>query len=317
MRDEAEGERMRGLGVSVGGVILAILLTIPLNAAASGVGFAASLDDDTDGSPTITSVLLSADQTILFVLGKRLDRRSSVILGDYILGGVQVSADGTQLTALMPALAPGTYHLIIAKAPNSESGRVTDAYVTIGAVGPRGPQGEIGPQGPEGPQGFQGPMGPIGPIGPIGPTGPQGPAGPSGVVSVTLLNGPIGAPLQQANFAFVGPTTTVTLTASQRVTATATAILGHKIGGSPTLDYTLCSLKAGTNTLVGLAGFLSVKVPNDPNSTRAYPASGSQPASVLGGAGTYLIGYCARNPTGPSIDLFDWVQGWVLVSNIN
>ena len=88
------------------------------------------------------------------------DQRTILILGDYVLGGVQVAPNGTQITALMPVLSPGTYRLTIARIGDSmTSGRTVWVDVTVGAVGPRGPRGDIGPQGPQGE---------------IGPAGPQG-----------------------------------------------------------------------------------------------------------------------------------------------
>jgi hypothetical protein len=129
-----------------------------------------------------------------------------------------------------------------------------------------------------------------------------------------VLGGPIAAPLQKA-FAFVGATNTVTLGANQKITATVTAILGHRTAGSPLLEYTVCTQKAGSPNLIGLSPFVMVQMPSEVGSTMPYTAAGAQPASVLGGAGTYLVGYCARNTTGPSVDLFDWVQGFVMVVN--
>jgi hypothetical protein len=306
------------LGYSFVGVVIAGILSISLGAAGVAAASADRSSDD-DSTPKITSVMLSADQTILFLLGRNLDRRTSVILGDFVLGGVQVSPAGDQLTALMPVLRPGTYRLVVARALYDNSGRSASIDVTIGAVGPPGPQGEIGPtgpQGPDGPQGQQGERGPQGVQGPIGLTGPPGPQGPEGpsAVSVTVLAGPIAAPLQPT-FAFVGPTNAVTVKDTQRITATATAVLGHKGVGNPQLEYTVCTQKAGSNTLIGLSPFLLVKMSGEQGTTSAYAGGGAQPVSALGGAGTYLVGVCARSTIGPPIDLFDWVQGWVMISN--
>jgi hypothetical protein len=368
---QSEGMRMRRVWCALGGVFVAVLLSNPLNAQSGATSVSSKESyDDQDSSTAITSVLLSADQTILFVLGRHFDRRSSVVLGDFALGGVQISPAGDQLTALMPALAPGTYHLVISK--GASSGRAVGADVTVGAVGPRGPQGEIGPRGdvgPLGPQGLQGEIGPRGPqgdIGPLGPqgeigprgpqgeigvrgaqgeigpqgiegprgpagpqgpggltgatgatgaTGPQGPEGPAGVVTTVLLNGPIGAALQPS-FAFVGPTAIVTLTEKQRLTATASAVLGHKTAGAPSMDYTICTQRVGSSTLVTLSVFVSVRMSGEAGVTQSYTGHSTQPASVFGGAGTYLVGFCARTGVNSSpVDLFDWVQGWAIVTN--
>ena len=347
-------------GPLVGG-FLAVILSISLSAFGAGHPSNERWGDDDDSKPRVTSVMLSADQTILFVLGRFFDQRTILILGDYVLGGVQVAPNGTQITATMPvvstgaypvpALPPGTYRLTIARIGDSPtSGRTVSVDVTLGAVGPRGPRGDIGPQGPQGeigpagPQGLQGvagptgpagpqgqtgaqgqtgPQGPIGPIGPIGPQGPQGVTGAtgaagadgtSGISTLTSLAGPIAAPLQPV-FAFVGPTSTVTLTDKQRISATLTAVLGHKGAGSPLLEYTVCAQKAGSPNLVGLSPFVMVRMTTETGTTAPYTGGGAQSAANLGGAGTYLVGYCARNTTGPSVDLFDWVQGWVMIAN--
>jgi len=334
-------------GPLVGG-FLAVILSISLSAFGAGHPSNERWGDDDDSKPRVTSVMLSADQTILFVLGRFFDQRTILILGDYVLGGVQVAPNGTQITALMPVLSPGTYRLTIARIGDSmTSGRTVWVDVTVGAVGPRGPRGDIGPQGPQGPQGEIGPAGPqglqgvagptgpagpqgqtgaqgqTGPQGPIGPIGPQGPQGAtgaagadgtSGISTLTSLAGPIAAALQPV-FAFVGPTSTVTLTDKQRISATLTAILGHKGAGSPLLEYTVCAQKAGSPNLVGLSPFVMVKMTTETGTTAGYTGGGAQSAANLGGAGTYLVGYCARNTSGPSVDLFDWVQGWVMIAN--
>ena len=340
-------------GPLVGG-FLAVILSISLSAFGAGHPSNERGGDDDDSKPRVTSVMLSADQTILFVLGRFFDQRTILILGEYVLGGVQVAPTGTQITALMPVLSPGTYRLTITRPGDSlSSSRTVWVDVTVGAVGPRGPRGDIGPQGPQGPQGEigpagpqglqgvagptgpagpqgqtgaqgqTGPQGPIGPIGPIGPQGPQGATGAtgaagadgtSGISTLTSLAGPIAAALQPV-FAFVGPTSTVTLTDKQRISATLTAVLGHKGAGSPLLEYTVCAQKAGSPNLVGLSPFVMVKMTTETGTTAGYTGGGAQSAANLGGAGTYLVGYCARNTSGPSVDLFDWVQGWVMIAN--
>src|SRR3954468_5311341 len=102
---------MQRLGWLFGGVVLAIVLSVSLTA--SGGRF------DDDSSPRIASVVVSADQVILFVAGSNFDRRSVLTIGDFSLGGVQVSPDGRSITALMPAVPPGTYRLVITRPGDS------------------------------------------------------------------------------------------------------------------------------------------------------------------------------------------------------
>src|SRR3954464_6342139 len=100
---------MMRLGCAFGGVVLSVFLSISLTAQSKGDKLSTLSTDDRDSTPAIASVVLSADQTILFVSGSNLDRRSIVVLGGLMLGGIEISEDGTRLTALMPALSPGTY----------------------------------------------------------------------------------------------------------------------------------------------------------------------------------------------------------------
>jgi hypothetical protein len=46
-----------------------------------------------------------------------------------------------------------------------------------------------------------------------------------------------------------------------------------------------------------------------------YTASGSQPAGVLNGAGTYTVGYCMR--TTQTLNNNDFLAAWIMVTNAN
>jgi hypothetical protein len=84
-----------------------------------------------------------------------------------------VSFTNQSITATLPALAAGTYSLVIV----SSNGQTATLAVTLGAAGPMGPQGPPGVQGPPGPAGVQGP------IGPPGPTGTPGVAGSPAILT--------------------------------------------------------------------------------------------------------------------------------------
>lgn len=302
-----------------------------------------------DDPPAIVSAVLSADQQILFVSGSNFGSRPIVMLGDFMLGGVQVSPEGTSLTALMPTLDPGTYRLVVARGWTSRSGsgsdydryetsssigaldlgridedRIAVSSVAVGAIGPRGPQGEVGPMGPTGPQGVQGIQGPQGGPGPQGQIGPQG---PPGVASIGFLTGFATGLQQGAALTFLGQPRSVTVSATQRITATATAVLGHKDAGRIQFDYSVCAQRVSNpqSGMIDLSGFLRVWMPAEAGSMIPYTASGSLPAvsesgaAQLGAAGTYLVGFCGRvnstSPTTTKADLFDFIQGWVMVTN--
>lgn len=135
--------------------------------------------------------------------------------GDYLVGGFEAEADGTNTVALSnaqwngPADNNGVAELRIAyvgpvpavsgsagedggyyRPAVSESGElnwtaskagmpaVAGANI-MGPAGPQGPKGDAGETGPQGPAGADGAPGAQGPQGEQGPEGPQGPAGPS------------------------------------------------------------------------------------------------------------------------------------------
>ena len=134
------------------------------------------------------------------------------------------------------------------------------------------------------------------------------------------------APPQPNNLTFLGTPRSVTVTATQRITATVTAVLGHKEQGRIELDYSVCAQRvtAPQSGMIDLSGFLRIWMPAEAGSQMPYTASGSLPATStsgasLGGAGTYVVGFCGRvNSTAPTTtkaDLFDFIQGWVMVTN--
>ena len=240
-------------------------------------------------------------------------------LGEFILGGVQVSATGAQLTALMPVLAPGSYRLTIYRGNGSDRSAVFD--LTLGTTGPRGeigptgltgpegPKGDTGPEGPKGDTGSEGPKGDIGPIGPAGATGAEGPPGPAGAPGANGLNGlpgkegltgppgPSGIAVirtlsgslatsiaPSSSFAITGPTTSVTVTAAQRITATGTAVFGHLAAGSHQPSISRCARSREHRCSC-------LDVPHRGHARRhdgeaAVHVSGSQPSLLLNGAGT-------------------------------
>src|SRR5262249_39765394 len=123
-----------------------------------------------------------ADQSTLFVTGAGFGAAPLVTLDAMLLGGVTVNADGTALTATMPALPPGSYQLLVQsrrpRRDDDDDGKKVASFVlTVGAAGPKGATGATGATGPTGPQGLIGIPGATGATGATGPTGPQGPAG--------------------------------------------------------------------------------------------------------------------------------------------
>ena len=135
--------------------------------------------------------------------------------GNYLVGGFEAEADGTNTVALsnaqwngpadnrgvaelriayvgpVPAVSGsagedgGYYQPSVSGAGEltwtaSKSGMPAVASANImGPAGPQGPKGDPGDTGPQGPAGADGAPGAQGPQGEQGPEGPQGPAGPS------------------------------------------------------------------------------------------------------------------------------------------
>lgn len=139
--------------------------------------------------PVITAASVSADQTTLFVEGENFNSRPVVVLGDVPLTGVVVDAGSRHISALMPALSPGTYLLLVTA--RNWTAQFAVAVGTAGPAGPAGPTGATGPAGEPGAAGPTGPEGPTGPAGPVGPVGPSGAAGPAGATGATGPAGPM------------------------------------------------------------------------------------------------------------------------------
>ena len=184
------------------------------------------------------------------------------------------------------------------------------AVGAAGAVGPAGPPGPAGPAGADGPMGPMGPMGPQGLQGATGPTGATGATGADGVVATGAFSGSINTITKgAAAYVFAGPTASVTITNTQRLTGAAT--LPVATGASTTSAYVgLCyQLGAGavTNFVGGNFSILTL------GSTRSgVPASGSV---VPGTAGTYKVGACVQNGGAADLNSNDYVNGWVQVTN--
>lgn len=207
---------------------------------------------------------------------------------------------------------------------------------TPGPQGSAGPQGATGPQGPQGPQGATGAAGPQGPAGPQGATGPQGAAGATGAQGPQGVQGPAGATGAQGpqgatgvvsmhsfaglipsiaasstTYIFAGPTTTVTISAGQKIVGAATAPLAT-ISGIATAKIGLCYAPISTpSNLTNFVGFsfseVQIDITKDTYSATAT-VSGLSP-------GTYLVGFGVFNSGLVAISNNDYVNGWVMVVN--
>jgi hypothetical protein len=73
----------------------------------------------------------------------------------------------------------------------------------------------------------------------------------------------------------------------------------------------MCAQQSG-GPLFQLATFLTAVTPADPVARLPYAVSGSQPAAVLSGAGTYTVGYCVR--TTQTLNNNDFLAAWIMIS---
>ena len=174
-----------------------------------------------------------------------------------------------------------------------------------GAKGPRGQSviGSIGPQGPKGATGATGAAGAI------------GAQGPGGVVMTGVFSGE-GTSAILANssvYVFVDNTTTVTTTASQRLTGAAEVPLGANTAGTSgeAFNYGLCYQPSTGGTITNFAGDTGYSTSDAYPDPRSFAAT----ASVVPGAGTWKVGFCVENGSTHAIDNVDWVNGWVQVTN--
>lgn len=160
-----------------------------------------------------------------------------------------------------------------------------------GPTGPAGTPGATGPTGPIGPAGATGPTGPTGPAGATGPTGPQGltgAQGPSGVIASNTTSGAAAATLPTgATFTMIGPASSVTVTASQKVFVSASAGLGGTAAHSG-LDLILCYNQGGANTTDPYLGIYGLSDNGASRHTFALSGVLTLPA------GTYNVGLCGR-----------------------
>lgn len=136
-----------------------------------------------------------------------------------------------------------------------------------------------------------------------------GPQGPSGVVQTAALSGLVGDISSNGSFIFAGPTAVVTTTASQRLTASVSAALGMSAGGPTEIYIAMCyAPSGGPPGLTLFQSFLDVEI-----GTQRGTESVSQ--STVPGAGTWVVGFCAENFSGVTVDDNKIVSGWVQVTN--
>ncbi len=160
-----------------------------------------------DGHGQATAIVdasVSADQSMLLVRGTGFGSAPAVYLDGMLLGGIAVNASGTQVTAIMPALQPGSYLLMVQRNrmrrdDDDDGARVASFVLAVGAVGPngeKGDKGDKGDQGDKGDKGDQGIQGVKGDQGLQGIQGVKGDKGDQGIQGIQGIPGVPGAPGQ-------------------------------------------------------------------------------------------------------------------------
>jgi hypothetical protein len=149
---------------------------------------------------------------------------------------------------------------------------------------------------------------PAGQQGPQGSKGDKGDQGPSGVLSTHAFGGTIGTITGSGtgvgDWQFAGATSAVTITAGQRITATAALALGASTSTAVNSDVCFQPL-VGPPTPIG--NHLTTAV-----STRQVL---SATATVSPAPGFYTIGACVAIPMGQALDNNNFTDGWFIVTN--
>jgi len=123
----------------------------------------------------------------------------------------------------------------------------------------------------------------------------------SGVVATLPVN---------AAYVFAGPFTTVTTTATQRLTAAGTAVLAATADNFTRAEVGLCfQNNANPGVLTPFA--VTASIPEFLWFRLPYSAA----SSVVPGAGTWRVGFCVRNTGVSSLNDNQVANGWVQVTN--
>lgn len=154
-------------------------------------------------------------------------------------------------------------------------------------------------------RGQRGPKGATGATGAPGVNGNDGTNGSSGVVSIKTVGGPVSNTTLSGALQYLGPTTSVTVAAGQKVVGSVAASLASS--GSSTLSLSLCEDTGGT--LSRFVGATTFSVFTVDATKRSYTAANAATLS----AGTYTVGLCGGGSG--TLDTNDWAIGWFMVAS--
>ncbi len=95
---------------------------------------------------------------------------------------------------------------------------------------------------------------------------------------------------------------------NQRLTGSVSAVVGVSTG-TVDLDFCLC-YQLGAGAVTTFNTYLTATV-----GTQPLPFNASGTTTALTTAGTYTVGFCARDTSATAISNTDWVNGFVQVTN--
>lgn len=143
---------------------------------------------------------------------------------------------------------------------------------------------------------------------PAGATGKTGATGADGVVQTARWAGSIGELFTpEEDWTFAGPTASVTVNGSQRLTGAATGSLGASAPG--TVDVALC-YQSGSGEPQPFNNPDDFTIVDLLEEKQSYGAANS----FVPPAGTYTVGFCVATLEN-LVDRTDWSTGWVVVTN--
>ena len=156
--------------------------------------------------------------------------------------------------------------------------------------------------------------------GPAGATGPAGPPGPTGLVIAGTWAGQIQTiPANTKVFVFAGPTTTLSTTSGQTITASGSAAFATspQLGSAdpPLEDFnvSICRQPASGGPVTVLDGNWGSDFEEVTADTTRIPFAVAM--SGASGAGSWRVGMCVENPHEIDLDHNDFSIGTAFVSN--
>jgi hypothetical protein len=148
--------------------------------------------------------------------------------------------------------------------------------------------------------------------GATGAKGATGATGATGITTTQAFGGAIGTiPPLAATFVFAGPTATFAMTTGQRLTGSASGVLGTT-SGTAYFDFSLCYSTDGGVTIHPFATGNQYQSAAADSVFKPFATSYS---TVINFTGTVIGGFCVRNNTVVPMNQNDYVNGFLQQTN--